>query len=259
MARASSTPASPDTRSPGSSTRVGAGVTGWGAGDRVGVGWHGGHCGHCDPCRRGDFLVCQVAAPHPGDLVRRRPRRLHDRARGCPGPDSRGAERGRRRAADVRRSHDLQLAAPRGRAAWRPGGRARHRGTRPSGRAVRGQGRLPHGGHREGQGQGAAGPSARSASLHRQRVPGSGRGADAAGWRAGHPRDGDERQGDDGDHRRPRASTASWSFSAPPTSPSRSPRSRSSVAAGPLRAGPRDGRSTRRTRWPSALSPACAR
>ena len=40
---------------------VGAGVAGWGAGDRVGVGWHGGHCGHCDPCRRGDFLVCQVS------------------------------------------------------------------------------------------------------------------------------------------------------------------------------------------------------
>ena len=30
-------------------------------------------------------------------------------------------------------------------------------------------------------------------------------------------------------------------------------------AAGPSRAGPRDARSTRRTRWPSAPSPACAR
>jgi len=45
---------------------VGAGVAGWSAGDRVGVGWHGGHCGHCDPCRRGDFLVCQVSALIPG-------------------------------------------------------------------------------------------------------------------------------------------------------------------------------------------------
>jgi alcohol dehydrogenase/propanol-preferring alcohol dehydrogenase len=45
---------------------VGAGVAGWRAGDRVGVGWHGGHCGHCDACRRGDFLVCQVAGLIPG-------------------------------------------------------------------------------------------------------------------------------------------------------------------------------------------------
>jgi D-arabinose 1-dehydrogenase-like Zn-dependent alcohol dehydrogenase len=45
---------------------VGAGVAGWSAGDRVGVGWHGGHCGHCDPCRRGDFLVCQVSPLIPG-------------------------------------------------------------------------------------------------------------------------------------------------------------------------------------------------
>ena len=45
---------------------IGAGVAGWAAGDRAGVGWHGGHCGHCDPCRRGDFQSCQVAAPIPG-------------------------------------------------------------------------------------------------------------------------------------------------------------------------------------------------
>jgi len=45
---------------------VGAGVAGWKVGDRVGVGWHGGHCGHCDACRHGDFLVCQVAALVPG-------------------------------------------------------------------------------------------------------------------------------------------------------------------------------------------------
>ena len=27
-------------------------------GDRVGVGWHGGHCGHCLSCRRGSFITC---------------------------------------------------------------------------------------------------------------------------------------------------------------------------------------------------------
>ncbi|MEZ4301847.1 MAG: zinc-binding dehydrogenase [Polyangiaceae bacterium] len=29
------------------------------AGDRVGVGWHGGHCFQCEPCRRGLFINCQ--------------------------------------------------------------------------------------------------------------------------------------------------------------------------------------------------------
>jgi D-arabinose 1-dehydrogenase-like Zn-dependent alcohol dehydrogenase len=38
---------------------VGAGVTGWTKGQRVGVGWHGGHCGQCTPCRRGDFMGCR--------------------------------------------------------------------------------------------------------------------------------------------------------------------------------------------------------
>jgi len=38
---------------------VGADVVGWGIGTRVGVGWFGGHCGHCDPCRRGDLVDCR--------------------------------------------------------------------------------------------------------------------------------------------------------------------------------------------------------
>jgi len=38
---------------------IGASVTLWKAGQRVGVGWHGGHCFECDPCRRGDFIHCQ--------------------------------------------------------------------------------------------------------------------------------------------------------------------------------------------------------
>src|SRR4030095_11707903 len=39
---------------------VGAGVTVWKRGQRVGVGWHGGHCGQCDACRSGDFFGCKV-------------------------------------------------------------------------------------------------------------------------------------------------------------------------------------------------------
>lgn len=46
--------------------RVGAGVAGWTPGQRVGVGWHGGHCGYCDSCRRGDFVTCQIALQIPG-------------------------------------------------------------------------------------------------------------------------------------------------------------------------------------------------
>jgi len=40
---------------------IGADVTLWKPGQRVGVGWHGGHCFQCDPCRRGDFLLCKFA------------------------------------------------------------------------------------------------------------------------------------------------------------------------------------------------------
>jgi D-arabinose 1-dehydrogenase-like Zn-dependent alcohol dehydrogenase len=45
---------------------VGAGVVEWTQGQRVGVGWHGGHCGYCDSCRRGDFVTCHTAPQIPG-------------------------------------------------------------------------------------------------------------------------------------------------------------------------------------------------
>ncbi len=38
---------------------VGSDVPEWRPGQRVGVGWYGGHCGHCNSCRRGDFVTCQ--------------------------------------------------------------------------------------------------------------------------------------------------------------------------------------------------------
>jgi len=37
---------------------VGTDVTAWTEGQRVGVGWHGGHCFTCDACRAGDFINC---------------------------------------------------------------------------------------------------------------------------------------------------------------------------------------------------------
>ena len=39
--------------------KVGAGVAVWKVGQRVGVGWHGGHCLQCPACRKGDFVNCQ--------------------------------------------------------------------------------------------------------------------------------------------------------------------------------------------------------
>jgi D-arabinose 1-dehydrogenase-like Zn-dependent alcohol dehydrogenase len=38
---------------------VGAGVSSWKKGQRVGVGWHGGQDNTCRECRRGDFRNCQ--------------------------------------------------------------------------------------------------------------------------------------------------------------------------------------------------------
>ena len=40
---------------------VGKDVNEWKVGQRVAVGWYGGHCGHCESCRRGDFVTCKYA------------------------------------------------------------------------------------------------------------------------------------------------------------------------------------------------------
>jgi len=45
---------------------VGPGVTWWSPGQRVGVGWHGGNCGHCDSCRRGNFFACLTSSKVTG-------------------------------------------------------------------------------------------------------------------------------------------------------------------------------------------------
>ena len=38
---------------------VGEDVHPWTKGQRVGVGWHGGHCNYCESCRRGNFVLCR--------------------------------------------------------------------------------------------------------------------------------------------------------------------------------------------------------
>jgi len=47
---------------------VGDGVTQWRIGDRVGVGFLGGHCGECLWCRQGDFVNCD-SQPQTGITV----------------------------------------------------------------------------------------------------------------------------------------------------------------------------------------------
>lgn len=39
--------------------KLGDGVDQWKVGQRVGLGWYGGYCGKCEPCRRGDMVRCQ--------------------------------------------------------------------------------------------------------------------------------------------------------------------------------------------------------
>ncbi|WP_217495830.1 alcohol dehydrogenase catalytic domain-containing protein [Mangrovivirga cuniculi] len=45
----------------GKVTKTGKNVERFKEGQRVGVGWHGGHCFECEPCRRGDFISCENA------------------------------------------------------------------------------------------------------------------------------------------------------------------------------------------------------
>lgn len=44
---------------------VGPGVNTWNVGERVGLGFLGGHCGECAQCQRGDFVNC-LNQPQPG-------------------------------------------------------------------------------------------------------------------------------------------------------------------------------------------------
>ena len=39
--------------------KTGSQVTRWKEGQRVGVGWHGGHCFDCSACRKGNFGACE--------------------------------------------------------------------------------------------------------------------------------------------------------------------------------------------------------
>jgi len=45
----------------GTIEKLGSPELGWKVGQRVGVGWHAGHCGRCPACRSGDFGACESA------------------------------------------------------------------------------------------------------------------------------------------------------------------------------------------------------
>jgi alcohol dehydrogenase len=52
-------PLTPGHEIAGTIAELGAGVDNYAVGDRVVVGWFGGHCTKCVPCRKGDFIHCQ--------------------------------------------------------------------------------------------------------------------------------------------------------------------------------------------------------
>lgn len=51
-------PLTPGHEIAGKIAELGEGVDGFAVGDRVAVGWFGGCCYHCDPCRKGIFIHC---------------------------------------------------------------------------------------------------------------------------------------------------------------------------------------------------------
>ena len=52
-------PVTPGHEIAGTIAEVGAGVTDFAVGDRVAIGWFGGHCGVCIQCRKGLFIHCE--------------------------------------------------------------------------------------------------------------------------------------------------------------------------------------------------------
>ncbi len=115
---------------------VGADVTNWKPGQRVGVGWHGGHCFVCDPCRARRFHQLPERKNHRHQPRWRLPG-IHGHARRSRRRDPRRVAGRRSRAAALRGHHGLQRATQFGRAGGRSGRCARHRRTRPSRNPVR--------------------------------------------------------------------------------------------------------------------------
>ena len=160
---------------------VGADVTAWSAGQRVGVGWHGGDCGYCDPCRRGDFVTCRKLRV-PGITLRRRLCRLHDRAdrgaRARSPTSSTPTDAAPLLCAGITTFNALRNSGA------RPGDLVAilgHRRPRPSRRPVRRRMGFHTVAIARGQDKEPLALAARRACLHRQRGPGRGRGTQKLG------------------------------------------------------------------------------
>ena len=173
---------------------LGAGVTNRSVGDRVALPWLGHACGHCDYCISGWETLCEsqqnTGYSIDGGLAefargRRRLRR--------PGP--RGRQPPRRRAADLRRRHDVQGDQGGRHPAHRTGRGVRRRWPGPPGRAVRRHRRRHRHRRRRGAGQARPGRGAR-------RRPPRQRAGDRPGRRDRAARRGGRRRGAGGDARR---------------------------------------------------------
>jgi len=115
---------------------IGQGVEGWSVGQRVGVGFLGGSCGHCEYCRDGDLVNCTNQAftgvQHDGgyaEMIDREGERIDVRAG--------RVVIGRRSAAAVCRYHDVQCPAEFSGTRGRLGRDIRGRRPRPPWRAIR--------------------------------------------------------------------------------------------------------------------------
>ena len=190
---------------------LGEGADGWGSpGDRVGVGWFGGHCHHCEPCRRGDFINCENgqipgitydggyadAMVAPAEALARIPDDLAAEDAApllCAGITTFNALR--------------QLGAHAGDVVAILGvGGLGHLGVQ-----FAAQDGLPHGRHRPRHREGGARPRARRPRLHRlARRRTSARSCTKLGGAARRPRHRHQRRGDGGDGRRASSRAASW-------------------------------------------------
>ena len=145
---------------------VGDNVTAWKKGQRVGVGWHGGHCFVCEQCRRGDFAMCVNRKVTGIDFDGGYAEYMIAPAAALAAiPDELAG--GRSGAVHVRGRYGLQRAAQFGRARRRRRGGARHRRTGTSRSSVRAADGIRDRRARPREGQGSAGAKTGRASLHR--------------------------------------------------------------------------------------------
>ncbi len=176
---------------------VGPGVTIWKKGQRVGVGWHGGHCGQCVSCRRGDFMGCQnfqvTGFQEDGGYAQYMIARSEAVA---AIPDALSPVEAAPHP--LRRRHDLQQLAPQRGEGRRSRGGAWIGWTWASGHPVRQQDGLSHRGDRAGPRQGSLGVEARCCRYLDTDQTNAARRIDQDGRRLGHSGDRAEQQSDVG-------------------------------------------------------------